>query len=161
MTHIVLSYNKGTVENIISKDVLVFRHTKIMAKKAAKIFGIIFLLVGALGFVSNPIVGMGGMFHTNMMHNIVHLLIGLVLLLTAGTEAKAKLWLKIVGIVYLLVAVLGFMSLGDNTTANLLGLVEVNSADNWLHLVLGLILFILGMGGSKMQTPTMNSGSQM
>lgn len=136
-----------------------------MAKKSAKVFGIIFLVVGALGFIGNPIVGMGGMFHTNMMHNIVHLALGLILLLTAGTEMKAKLWLKIVGVIYLLVALLGFMSIGDNMTTNLLGLVEINGADNWLHLILGVVLFVLGMGGKKMMPPQapnmMQGGPQM
>ncbi len=132
-----------------------------MAKTLAKVFGVVFLLVGALGFVSNPIVGMMGMFHTNMAHNLVHLLIGVVLLLMAKTEEKAAMWLKIVGVVYLLVAVLGFMMTTAGGTANLLGLVEVNGADNWLHLVLGVVLFFAGFSGKKNAMPMGGGMGQM
>jgi hypothetical protein len=45
----------------------------------------------------------------------------------------------------------------------LLGLVAVNSADNWLHLVLGVVLLLLSMGGKKaMAMPSApTAGGQM
>lgn len=133
-----------------------------MAKKFAMIFGVVFLLVGVLGFVSNPIVGDMGYFHTNMLHNVVHLVIGLGLLLAAKSETGAKLWMKIFAVVYLLVAVLGFFMVPSGS-GMLLGLVAVNSADNWLHLVLGVVLLLLSMGGKKaMAMPSApTAGGQM
>lgn len=119
-----------------------------MVKKLAVVFGVLFLLVGVLGFVSNPIVGGMGMFHTNMLHNVVHLVIGLGLLMAAKNEMAAKRWMKIFGVVYLLVAVLGFLMVGSGE-GMLLGLVAINGADNWLHLVLGVVLLLLGMAGKK------------
>lgn len=107
------------------------------------------MLIGVLGFFSNPIVGHMGFFHADTMHNIVHIVLGLVLLMAAGSDAKASRWLKIVGVVYLLVAVLGFMMTPAMGEAKLLGLVEVNGADNWLHAVLGIVLFFAGMAGKK------------
>ena len=122
-----------------------------MAKTLAKVWGVVFLLVGVLGFVSNSIVGMNGFFHANAAHSIVHIVIGLVLLIASGTEAKARMWLKIVAVVYLLVALLGFFMTPAMGTSNVLGFIEVNSADNWLHVVLAVLLFLSGLsGGSKM-----------
>jgi hypothetical protein len=111
-----------------------------MAKTFAIIFGIIFVLIGALGFVSNPLVGANALFDTNTAHNLVHLLLGAILLIVAfWTPSQSALWLKIMGVVYLLLALLGFF-----TSSPLLGLIEVNGADNWLHLVFGAVLIFAG-----------------
>ncbi len=124
-----------------------------MTKTLAKVFGLVFLLVGLLGFVSNPIIGTTGIFMTNSAHNIVHILIGLVLLLTAKREATAALWMKIIGAVYLLVALLGFFS----NTGMVLGFISVNSADNWLHLVLAVVLLGVGLMAKKEGSMPMNT----
>ncbi len=110
------------------------------------VFGIIFVIVGLLGFVPNPIVGMDSLFHTDSLHNIVHLVIGLILLYT-GTKAggSAPMALKVIGIIYLLLAILGWIGSGES----ILGLVEINGADNWLHLVLGVVLVWAGFAGKK------------
>src|SRR3989344_385759 len=107
-----------------------------MAKKLAIVFGAVFVLVGVLGFISNPIVGVGGLFLTNTTHDLVHIVFGLILL-AAGLFApqQSGLWLKVLGVVYLVVALLGFLM-----PSPLLGLIEVNSADNWLHVLLGVAL---------------------
>ncbi len=121
-----------------------------MAKKLAKILGVVFIVVGILGFISNPIVGAMGFFHANFMHNLVHIILGLILVM-CGTEEKSSLWLKIVGVVYLLVAILGFMMTSGGMVSSILG-IEINSADNWLHLVLALVVFYAGFSGGKMMT---------
>ncbi len=122
-----------------------------MSKKLAMIFGVVFVLVGLLGFIGNPIVGESGIFYTNALHNIIHLVIGIVLIAVAKNEKMAVLWMKIFGIVYLLVALLGFMIVSKGGSA-ILGLVAVNAADNWLHVALAVILLIAGFmcGGKKM-----------
>lgn len=115
-----------------------------MAKTLAMVFGVIFILVGLLGFIDNPLVGAQGIFETDMLHNLVHLLFGLILLVVSMKMAgKSALWLKIIGVVYLLLAILGFM-MGDGM---LLGLVQANAADHWLHLVLGVVLVLAGFSG--------------
>lgn len=117
-----------------------------MAKTAALVFGIIFVLVGLLGFVSNPLVGANGLFMTNGLHNVVHLLFGIILLVAMrGGQAQSALWLKILGVVYLILAVLGLVLGGPM----LFGLVDINGADNWLHLVLGVVLLLAGMRGNS------------
>ena len=111
-----------------------------MAKTLAIIFGGIFTLVGVLGFVGNPLIGTGAVFVTNGVHNLFHLLIGLVLLGVAfRASAQSARWLTIFGVVYLVLALLGFVM-----ASPLLGVIEFNDADNWLHVVLGALLVFMG-----------------
>ena len=114
-----------------------------MAKKLAILFGVVFVLVGVLGFIPNPIVGASGIFETNTMHDLVHLALGIVLLgVGMLAEKKSALALKAVGIIYLLVALLGFLIAPDG--GSLAGLITLNMADHILHVVLGVVL--LGAG---------------
>jgi hypothetical protein len=114
-----------------------------MLKTAAIIFGIVFLLVGVLGFVPGITTGqmLLGIFHVNTVHNLVHLLSGAVALLTGlKSTAAARTYFRVFGIVYALVAVLGFI-VGNGL---LLGLVSNNMADTWLHVVIALVALALG-----------------
>jgi hypothetical protein len=106
-----------------------------------KILGVVLLLVGLWGFFSS---GMVLGFAVNTTHNIVHLVSG-VILLWAGfgnKGASAPLWNKIFGLVYLVVAVLGLLSVGF-----VVDLLALNSADNWLHLVIGVVTIGVGFWG--------------
>ncbi|MES2471088.1 MAG: DUF4383 domain-containing protein [Patescibacteria group bacterium] len=119
-----------------------------MAKKASVVFGIIFVIVGVLGFIPNPIVGEMGLFHADAVHNIVHLILGIVLLITAKKPAAA-VTLIVVGVIYLLLAIIGFVVIDAGETAHLLGIAEANGADNWLHLVLAIVLLGVGFKAKK------------
>jgi hypothetical protein len=128
-------------------------------KTIALTLGIIFILVGIAGFIGGlGIVGPNGIFETNTAHDLVHFVFGLILAGVAlWAPAQSGLWLKILGVVYLLIALLGFV-----TASPLLGFIEANDADAWLHVVLGVVLLAAGfwakddmaMGGS-MPTPAM------
>ena len=120
-----------------------------MVKAAAILFGIVFLVVGICGFVpsiTTPMEGMeGGMllgiFHVNTAHNIIHLASGAVFLLCGLAGAgPSRTFFKIFGIVYALVAILGFMK-GDGM---LLGMVANNMADVWLHVGLAVVMLFFG-----------------
>jgi hypothetical protein len=134
-----------------------------MAKTAALVFGVIFVLVGILGWIPNPIVGAGALFDTNHIHDLVHLAIGIVLIVVALMyESSAALAMKVFGIIYLLVAVLGFILVPSGGL--ILGLVETNMADHLLHVVLGVILVALGFmlkGGSGMPMSATGGTSPM
>ncbi len=110
------------------------------AKLAATIIGIVFIAVGIIGFFPNPLVSPTGLFAVNTNHNIVHILSGVVLLAGVYSALGASLALKIVGIVYGAVAVLG-LYVGPGM---LLGLVHVNAADNYLHVVLAVVILAAG-----------------
>jgi hypothetical protein len=111
------------------------------AKTAALVIGIVFIAVGILGFIPNPLVSPTGLFAVDTMHNLVHLISGIVLL--AGVYGfGASLALKIVGIVYAIVAILGFFMVGED--GMMLGLIMVNEADKWLHVALAIVILIAG-----------------
>jgi Domain of unknown function (DUF4383) len=114
-----------------------------MVKTMAVLFGVVFLLIGILGFV--PAVTKDhmllGIFHVNAAHNCVHLLSGVVALITGMAGAAAARWyFRIFGVVYGLVAVMGFV-MGDGM---LLGLITNNTADTWLHVGIAAVSLILG-----------------
>jgi hypothetical protein len=115
-----------------------------MLKTMATVFGIVFLLVGILGFVPG-VTDNGhllGIFHVNTAHNIVHILSGAVALIAAATSARAaQMYFRVFGLVYGLVALLGFMAGGDQPV---LGIIANNAADNWLHLAIALVSLGLG-----------------
>ena len=119
-----------------------------MTKKWAVLFGIIFIIVGLLGFIPNSIVGATGYFQTDGLHNIIHLLVGIVLLFAAKSQSASALWLKIWGAVYLVLFLDGLVQVHMNGD-KLLGIVAANPADTYLHLVLGIVLLIVGFAGSK------------
>lgn len=110
------------------------------ARLAAIVIGIVFLAVGVLGFVPNPLVSETGLFAVNAVHNLVHLVSGAVLLAGAYTALGSANGLKIIGAVYGLVAILGLI-VGPGM---LLGLVHINAADNLLHVLLAVVILAAG-----------------
>jgi hypothetical protein len=111
------------------------------ARTAGLVIGIVFILVGILGFIPNPLVSPDGLFAVNAAHNVVHLASGAVIL--AGVYSfGASLGLKIIGIVYAIVAVLGLVMGGDM----LLGMIAMNTADHWLHVALAVVILAAGFG---------------
>lgn len=117
-----------------------------MAKRLAFIFGSTFVVVGLLGFVPNPMVGREGLFMTNAAHDIVHIVLGLMLVLAGTrTESASVTTMLMVGAAYALLALLGFAQIGAEGHTVLLGLAHINGADNWLHVALAVLLIGAGM----------------
>jgi hypothetical protein len=110
------------------------------AKNAAILFGVVFLLVGVLGYVPNPIVGPDAIFATNSLHNVIHLISGIALLAGAYTSLGSSMMLKIVGAVYGLVAICGFFMVMDGMMMG----VMINEADKWLHVALAVVILAAG-----------------
>lgn len=116
-----------------------------MLSTFAKIFGVVFVAVGLLGFVPmvTPNDHLLGIFHVNALHNIIHLASGIVALLVGFKgDYASKLYFQVFGVVYALVAVLGFVY-GDQP---ILGLVTSNLADTLLHVVIAVAALTLGFG---------------
>jgi arginine exporter protein ArgO len=132
-------------------------------QRAAQAVGAVFLLVGVLGFIpgvttnydSMGFAGHGsealllGIFQVSILHNIVHLLFGVAGLALARTHGQAKQYLLYGGVVYLVLWLYGLL-IGHDTPANF---VPVNTADNWLHLVLGLAMIGLAIFLSRDTAP--------
>lgn len=116
-------------------------------KSAAILIGIIFIIVGLLGFVANPIVGDSEsvIFHADTTHNAVHIVSGvLFLFIGAAATSAAAGFLKLFGIVYLGLGVWGLATIGSSEMTSLLGFLHVNAADNYLHMALGAVIFLAG-----------------
>ncbi|MEU5840569.1 DUF4383 domain-containing protein [Rhodococcus sp. NPDC047139] len=122
---------------------------------ASLVVGAVFLLVGILGFIPgvtsdySQLSGAGhhseamllGIFQVSILHNIVHLLFGVLGLAAARAVSTARSFLIIGGAVYLVLWLYGLI-IDPDSSANF---VPVNSADNWLHFVLGVVMIALGV----------------
>ena len=123
----------------------------------ARIWGALFLIVGAAGFIpgltdmdhSHPDVtleaGLGlelGLFPVNMLHNIVHLLFGVWGLLAGGSLGAARNYARSVAVIYGLFTVMGLISAAKLWTA--FGLVPLYGNDVWLHALLGAVAAYFG-----------------
>jgi hypothetical protein len=116
-----------------------------MLKKIGLAFGAVFVIVGILGFVPalTPDGKLLGIFAVNGAHNLVHLATGAIALAIAlASPSGLGLFFKVFGVIYALVAVLGFVS-GD---APLLGIIAHNQADLWLHVAIAAVSLWLGFG---------------
>lgn len=123
-----------------------------MAKTTSIVFGIIFVIAGLLGFVNNPIFGI---FAADTVSSILHIIVGIVLLAMAS-KPSAVGTLKTIGILYVIFAIIGFIS-----GSSVLGLFVVNGAANWLYLVLGIIIAVMGWTVRGVESDAMGSASQM
>ncbi len=117
-------------------------------QRAAQAVGVVFLLVGILGFIpgitSNYSTMMFaghqseamllGIFQVSILHNIVHLLFGVAGLAMSRTVSGARSYLLGGGIIYAILWIYGLV-IGQESAANF---VPVNTADNWLHFLLAV-----------------------
>lgn len=117
-------------------------------KTAAVIIGLLFIAVGILGFIANPIIydSEDAIFHADSLHSSVHIVSGVLCLLFAlAAPSSAGTFLKVFGIVYFLLGVLGLVNFGTSGMGTVLGFLHVNGADNFLHIGLGLVIFLAGL----------------
>ena len=132
---------------------------KTPAQLYALLFGATLLLAGILGFFVDSNFdfgnGIGGdelvVFEVNGTHNIVHIASGLLGLALAGAPSGARAYALGFGAVYLLVTIIGFVDGED-----VLGLIPVNTADNFLHLAIALTGIAAGLA-SRQVTHTRSS----
>ena len=124
-------------------------------QKAALAVGAVFLLVGILGFIPgittnyDQLAGAGhesealllGIFQVSILHNVVHLLFGAAGIALARSVAGARNYLIWGGAIYLVLWLYG-MFIDHESTANF---VPLNTADNWLHFILGIGMIALGL----------------
>jgi uncharacterized protein DUF4383 len=102
------------------------------------VFGTVYLVVGLMGFAVTGfgnLIGSTGdlaVFQLNPLHNIAHLVIGLLWLLSAASADTARAAAQVFGTVYLVLSILGFLAVGAALNA-----LALNMGDNVLHLVSG------------------------
>ena len=132
-----------------------------MAKTVATLVGIVFILVGLVGFVAHGFLGT----HLTLAHNLVHLISGAAAIYfgTKGTLSQARLFCLVFGAVYGLLGVIGLVagSAGMPSVphmeqdAHLLkllpGVLEFGSMDHYVHILIG-VLFLAGGFLTKAKT---------
>lgn len=133
------------------------------ARTFARLVGAVFLLVGILGFIPGVVTNYSdmtfaghegdaallGIFHVNILHNVVHLLFGVIGLAAAKTASVARTYLLGGGAVYLVVWLYGLV-IDFDSAANIINL---NGADNLLHLALGGGMIALGVIAGRSVEP--------
>lgn len=123
-------------------------HSRMNTKTASLFFGILFIAVGLLGFIPNPVIGDSekAIFHADTLHNMVHIVSGVLFLFFAlAAPASAPAFLKIFGVVYLLLGITGIAHFAMDGMGRILGILHVNGADNLLHIGLGVAIFVAGL----------------
>jgi hypothetical protein len=121
------------------------------AQLYALLFGIVLLLVGILGFFADSSFGTGSnvngsdliVFEVNGWHNLVHILSGVLGLALWRRPATARAYALGFGAVYLAVTIWGFVT-GDQV----LWLIPVDTADNFLHLAISVTGIAAGLASS-------------
>lgn len=120
----------------------------------ALVFGVVFLVVGILGFIPgittdyDTMTWAGhhsdakllGIFEVSVLHNIIHLAFGVAGILMARSIGLARIYLIGGGVVYFAVWIYG-VSIDRDDAANF---IPVNDADNWLHLALAVAMILIG-----------------
>ncbi|MGM0931350.1 MAG: DUF4383 domain-containing protein [Actinomycetota bacterium] len=124
-------------------------------QRAALVFGAILVLVAILGFIPGVTSNYGqmafaghhseamllGVFQVSILHNIVHLLYGIAGIVLARSVPTARNYFIWGGAIYLVIWLYGLF-IDQESAANF---VPVNTAANWLHLVLGVVMIALGL----------------
>lgn len=64
---------------------------------------------------------------------------------------------KTFGVIYLVLTIIGFFVVSPEGTGEIFNAVTVNNTDNWLHLALGVILFLIGYAPATEEVRTSNS----
>lgn len=123
----------------------------------AALVGVVLVVVGILGFVPGITTHYGdlrfaghgsdaklvGLFQTSVLHNLVYIAFGAGIFM-AKTAEGARTFLISGGVVFLVIWLVGLIG----------GLewLPVNTADNWLHFVLGLCMIALGFVTGRSMT---------
>lgn len=110
-----------------------------MIRIIAILCGVAFIFVGVGGFLatfkSNGL--LFSLFQVDTVHNVVHILTGVIAIMAATTHRSAKRFFQIFGFLYLIAALIGFWR-GD------LLIMPVNTADNVLHIAFAVLFLFLG-----------------
>ena len=126
----------------------------------AGLIGAVLLIAGIIGFFYSASFGdpgevdaVLGILDVNAWHNLVHILSGVlgVLAFRAGPQAS-RTYALVFGVVYLIVAIWGLI-IGNHES--ILGFIPINTEDNILHLILGL----LGIGAYLASDPAREGGA--
>ncbi len=118
-----------------------------MAKTICKILGVVFLLVGVVGFAAPGLLGA----HLIPPHNVVHILSGVIALYFgfAGSLSGAKAFCLVFGIVYLALGFLGLALGAPPDRMWMVGPLHLGTSDHAIHILLGVVFLAGGLFTKK------------
>jgi hypothetical protein len=125
--------------------------TRTPAQMFALVFGVVYLVVGIIGFAVTGFNDFAGetfneeliIFAVNPLHNIVHILLGAVWIGASRTHEAAKGINLLFGIVLLVVFILGMVG-----ALKWLAIEGAESPDNYLHLATAVLAIYFGTAGA-------------
>jgi hypothetical protein len=125
------------------------------ARLYATVVGALLTIFGIVGFFYSASFGspgevedMLGIFAVNGWDNVLHILAGAIGLFVAGYAARQ--YALALGVIYLVAALWGFaIGSGDS----ILGFLPVNTADNVLHAILGVLGILAALGTPRVRRP--------
>lgn len=132
----------------------------------ALVFGIVYLLIGILGLIpglitpaATPGVTLNvlnglllGVFPVNIVHTLVHLVIGIWGILAYRTYTASRSYSVTVGIIFIVLFIMGLIPVLNV----LFGLAPLGGADVWLHLVSGIVALAVGLMARRTVEDTVN-----
>jgi hypothetical protein len=138
--------------------------SRALIQTAALVVGVAFLVVGIAGFIpgitTNLYDGLDfaghdgdaellGIFQVSVLHNLVHILFGVAGIALSRTALSSRTFLLGGGAIYLVLWLYGLI-IDKDSGANF---VPLDSADDWLHFVLGLTMVGLGLVLGRERAP--------
>ena len=140
-----------------------------MTRRFALIVGIVYLVVGVAGFIPGLVqeaTGGGyddlavrgfdgallGLFPVNVLHHIVHLLVGALGVAASRDHDSARAYSRGLAIFYGVLAVMGVIATGNIHT--MFGLVPLFSHDVWLHGVTAALAAYFGWSAADDRVAT-------
>lgn len=120
----------------------------------ALVFGVVFSIIGLLGFFSSPPDpaappltldhGHGmvlGLFAVNTLHNVAHLLFGILgIAAGSGVLLSARAYFQLIAVAYVLLAILGLIP----ATQTAFGYIPLWGNDVWLHAAIAAVAAYFG-----------------
>lgn len=118
-----------------------------MLRLLAITFGMIFIIIGILGFLPAFVEqeNLFGIFRVNFEHNVAHLAAGILAVLSGlASKFATKTYFIIAGVIFGMLAFFGFMEKSEM----LFEMIAINTADNILHAGIAIVFLLLGLGSS-------------
>ena len=119
-------------------------------------YGVVFLLVGILGFFPPLLAPFGpedpdlavtatsgllfGLFPVNILHNLVHAAFGIWGVAVWRSVPRSRFYAQAVAVIYAVLVVMGFIPVLNTT----FGLIPLHGHDIWLHLILAAVAAYFG-----------------
>lgn len=127
--------------------------TRPLPQLLALVFGAVYLLVGIVGFFVTGFDHFAdnsqhemliGLFMINPLHNIAHILVGVVGLLLARTLAGARTYGWLLAGLYGVLFVYGLLAVGESWD-----FLNINAADNVLHIATAAVGLVIALAPAR------------